>query len=224
MHVSMLGCFSCVSFFVTPCTEACQAPTYMKFSRQEYWSGLPFPSSGMNQYWYNLMDSSPYFFQIFLAFVFVLFVFFFFNPRPHPEYHVTFIHHVSWLTWTVSVSSVQFSSVQFSSVTQSYLTLCDPMNHSTPGLPVHHQLLGFTQTHVHWVTDAIQPSYHHSSLSPPAPSPSQHHGLFQSALHMRRPKYWSFSFSINLSNKHPGLISFRMDWLDLLEFLRLVLF
>ena len=117
MHVCMLSRFTCVWFFVTPCTAACQAPTYMKFSRQEYWSGLPFPSSGMNQYWYILMDSSPYFFQIFLAFVcFFLFFFFFFNPRPHPGYHVTFIHHVSWLTWTVSVSSVQFSSVQFSSV------------------------------------------------------------------------------------------------------------
>ena len=121
-------------------------------------------------------------------------------------------------------NSVQFSSVQFSSVTQSYLTLCDPKHRSTPGLPVHHQLPEFTQTHVHWVSDAIQPSYDHSSPSPPAPSPSQHHGLFQSVLHMRWPKYWSFSFSINLSNEHPGLISFRMDWLDLLEFLRLVLF
>ena len=68
---------------------------------------------------------------------------------------------------------------QFSSVTQSCLTLCDPMNRSTPGLPVHHQLLGFTQTHVHWVGDAIQPSHPMSSPSPPAPNPSQHHSLFQ---------------------------------------------
>ena len=70
-------------------------------------------------------------------------------------------------------------SVQFSSVTQSYLTLCDPMNRSTPGLPVHHQLPEFTQTHVHRVGDAIQPSHPRSSPSPPAPNPSQHQSLFQ---------------------------------------------
>ena len=70
-------------------------------------------------------------------------------------------------------------SVQFSSVAQSCPTLCDPMNLSTPGLPVHHQLLEFTQTHVHQVSDAIQPSHPLSSPSPPAPSPSQHQGLFQ---------------------------------------------
>ena len=72
-----------------------------------------------------------------------------------------------------------FSSVQFSSVTQLCPTLCDPMNRSTPGLPVHHQLLEFTQTHVHRVSDAIQPSYPLSSPSPPAPNPSQHQSLFQ---------------------------------------------
>ena len=87
---------------------------------------------------------------------------------------------------TVSVSDLwkwwnfrQLSSVQFSSVTQSCPTLCDPMNHSTPGLPVHHQLPEFTQTHAHWVSDAIQPSHPLSSPSPPAPNPSQHQGLFQ---------------------------------------------
>ena len=74
----------------------------------------------------------------------------------------------------------QFSiSVQFSSVAQSCPTLCDPMNCSTPGLPVHHQLPEFTQTHVHQVGDAIQPSHPLSSPSPPAPNPSQHQGLFQ---------------------------------------------
>jgi len=70
-------------------------------------------------------------------------------------------------------------SVQFSSVAHSCPTLCDPMNHSTPGLPVHHQLLEFTQTHVHRVSDAIQPSHPLSFPSPPAPNPSQHQGLFQ---------------------------------------------
>ena len=74
---------------------------------------------------------------------------------------------------------VLFSSVRFSSVAQSCLTLCDPMNHSLPGLPVHHQLPGFTQTHAHRVGDAIQPSHPLSSPSPPAPNPSQYQGLFQ---------------------------------------------
>ena len=71
------------------------------------------------------------------------------------------------------------ASFQFRWVAQSCPTLCDPMNHSTPGLPVHHQLLEFTWTHVHWVGDAIQPSHPLSSSSPPAPNPSQHQGLFQ---------------------------------------------
>ena len=72
-----------------------------------------------------------------------------------------------------------FSSLQFISVAQSCPTLCDPMNHSTPGLPVYHQLPEFTQTHVHRVSDVIQPSHPLSSPSPPAPNPSQHQGLFQ---------------------------------------------
>ena len=71
------------------------------------------------------------------------------------------------------------SSVQFSSVAQSCPTLCDPMNRSMPGLPVHHHLTEFTQTHVHWVCDAIQPSHPQSSPSPPAPNPSQNQSLFQ---------------------------------------------
>ena len=91
------------------------------------------------------------------------------------------------------------------------------MNHRTPGLPVHHQLPEFTQTHVHRVSDAIQPSHTLSSPSPPALNLSQHQGLFQwSALCIRWPKYWSFSFSISPSNEYSGLISFKIDWLDLL--------
>ena len=86
-----------------------------------------------------------------------------------------------------------------------------------PGLPVHHHLPEFTQTHVHRVSDAIQPSHPLSSPSPPAPNPSQHQSLYsESALRMRWPEYWSFSFSIIPFKEHPGLISFRMDWLDLL--------
>ena len=73
----------------------------------------------------------------------------------------------------------QIISIQFSSVTLSCLTLCEPVNHSTPGLPVHHQLLVFTQTHVHRVGDAIQPSHPLLSPSPPAPNPFQHQGIFQ---------------------------------------------
>ena len=105
---------------------------------------------------------------------------------------------------------------QLSSVAQSYPTLWDPMNCSTPGLPVHYQLPESTQSHAHWVSDAIQVSHPLSSPSPPALNLSQHQGLFKSALHIRWPKYWSFSFNISPSNEHPGLISFRMDWLDLL--------
>ena len=76
-------------------------------------------------------------------------------------------------------SCFSFISVQFSSITQSYPTLCEPMNRSTPGLPVHHHLLEFTQTHIHRVGDAIQPSHPLLSPSPPAPNPSQHQSLFQ---------------------------------------------
>ena len=99
-------------------------------------------------------------------------------------------------------------SVQFSSVAQSCPTLCNPMNCSTPGLPVHHQLLEFTQINVHRVSDAIQPS--HPLSSPSAFSLCQHQGR------IRWPKYWSLSFNISPSNEYSGLISFRMDWLDLL--------
>ena len=108
-------------------------------------------------------------------------------------------------------------SVQFSSVTQSCPTLWDAMNRSTPGLSVHHQLPEFTQSHVHRVSDAIQPSHPRLSPSPPTLNPSQHQSLSnESTLRMRWPKYWSFSFSIIPSNQHPGLISFSMDWVDFL--------
>ena len=108
-------------------------------------------------------------------------------------------------------------NIQFSLVTQSCLTLCHPMNCSTPGLHVHHQLPEFTQTHVHRVSDAIQPSHPLSSLLllPPIP-PSIKVFSNESTVRMRWQKYWSFSFSIIPSKEIPELIFFKMDWLDLL--------
>ena len=105
-------------------------------------------------------------------------------------------------------------SLQFSC---SVIYDCAPTDCNTPGLPVHHQLLKLTQTHVYWVGDAIQPSHPVSSPSLPAFNLSQHQCLFKwvSSLH-QVAKYWSYSFSISPSNEHPGFISFRMDWLDLL--------
>ena len=122
-----------------------------------------------------------------------------------------------------NLSSAVTQSVQFSSVTQSCLTLCNPMNCSTPGLPVHHQLPESTQTHAHRVGDAIQTSHVLSSPSPPVFNLSQHQGLFQwvNSLHevakvLEYSVFKVFSFSISPSNEHPGPISFSMDWLDLL--------
>ena len=109
-----------------------------------------------------------------------------------------------------------FRSDQIRSVAQSCPTLCDPMNRTTPGLPVHYQLPEFTQTHIHGVSDAIQPSHPLSSPPPPAFNLSQHQVFSnESALCIRWPRYWSFGFSISPSNEYSGLISFRIDWFDL---------
>ena len=118
---------------------------------------------------------------------------------------------------TLTGDGITSVSVQFSSVTQSCLTLCSPMDCSTPAFPVHHQLLEFAQTHVHLVSDAIQPSHPLSSPYPPAFSLSQHQGLFQgvSSLH-QVAKILEFQLHISPSNEYSGLISCRMDWLDLL--------
>ena len=94
------------------------------------------------------------------------------------------------------------------SVAKSCPTLCNPMEHSTPGLLVHHQLPEFTQTHVHRVNDAIQPSHPLLSPSPPALNLSQHVFANESALRIRWPKDWSFSFIISSSNEYSRLISF----------------
>ena len=104
-------------------------------------------------------------------------------------------------------------TVHFSSVTQSCLTYCNPMDCSTPGFPVHHQLQELTQTHVHGIGDTIQLFHPLSSPSPPAFNLSQHQGFSNESVLIRWPKYWNFSFNICPSNEHSGLISFRMNWL-----------
>ena len=149
--------------FATSWTIVCQALLSMGFPRQEYCSRWPFPSPGdlphpriepLYSAWQ--VDSLPLSFQGSLSV----------NINIYEYICIAYILFV-------------FTSVQFSSVTQSCPTLGDPMNQSTPGLPVHHQLPEFTQTHVHWVSDAIQPSHALLSPSPPAPNPSQHQSLFQ---------------------------------------------
>ena len=121
---------SCVRCFATPCTVAHQAPVTMRFSRQEYWSGLPYPTQG----------SLP-------------------TPEVKQACTVSFALQADSLLLSHWGSLWQLASVQFSSVLSLIcVRLCDPMNCSTPGLPVHHQLQEFTQIHVHRVSDTIQPS------------------------------------------------------------------
>ena len=144
------------------------------------------------------------------------------------EEEITYFWIIPWTEdpWWAMVHGVtkswtrlnRLSIAQFSSVRSlSLVRLCDPMNCSTPGLPIHHQLLEFTQTHFQRVSDAIQ-QLHLCCPLLLQPSIFQSIRVFsnESALCVRWPKYWSFSFNISPSNEHPGLISFRMDWLDLL--------
>ena len=116
----------------------------------------------------------------------------------------------------LGIPEMILSSVQFSSVAQSCQTLCDPMDCTMPGFPVHHQLPELTQTHVPWVGDAIQPLPSSVILFCLQSFPAS--GTFQMSqfFPIRWPKYWSFSFSISPSNEYSGLISFRIDWFDLL--------
>ena len=134
----------------TPWTVPRQAPVSVRFSRQEYCSGLPFPAPGGRTR----------------------------SPELQADSLQTELPGRPWATNLVS-DWFTFTPSQFSSVAQLCPTLCDPVNHSTPGLPVHHQLREFTQTHVHRVGDAIQPSHPLLSASPLAPNPSQHQSLFQ---------------------------------------------
>ena len=132
-----------------------------------------------------------------------------------PFYPLSFSSPHGFNLSSISLFFNQFShSVQFNSVTQSCPTLWESMDCSTPGIRVHHQLPEFTQTHVHWVSDTLQPL---SSPSVPTFNLSQHQGLFKwvSSLH-QVAKYWSFSFNISPSNEYSGLISFRISWFDLL--------
>ena len=139
---------SVVSKSTMPWTVARQAPLSMGFSRQEYWSGLPFLSPRASS-----------------------------QPRIKPESPVFL--SLAGRFFTAEPPGKPNHWIQIRSVAQSCPTLCDPMNRSTPGLPVHHQFEEFTQTHIHRVSDAIQPSHPPSSPSPPAPNPSQHQSLFQ---------------------------------------------
>ena len=127
-----------------------------------------------------------------------------------------------WTVCSINIESWLFfiysrDSVQFTSVAHSCLTLCDPMDYSVPVLPVYHQLPELTQTHGHW---SVMPSNHfilcRSLLLQPSIFPSIRGFSNESALCIRWPKYWSFSFSISPSNEYSGLVSFRMGWLDLL--------
>ena len=131
---------------------------------------------------------------------------------------MTFKDHQILLLWIRELKNLNNSNIaSVSSVTKSCLTLCDPMDCRTPGLPVHHQLPELTETYVHQVSDAIQPSHPLLSPSPPAFNLSQHQGLFQwvSSSH-QVAKVLEFQPDISPSNEYSGLISFRMDWLDLL--------
>ena len=118
---------------------------------------------------------------------------------------------------------MKIKSVEFSSVTQLCPTLCNILDCSMPGFPVHHQLPELAQTHVHWVSDAIQQFQSLSSPSPSALNLSQHQGLFQwvSSSH-QVAKYLNFSFSISPSSEYSGLISFMIDWFDLLAVQRIL--
>ena len=130
------------------------------------------------------------------------------------EQLLSFTPSRKWRSWLSVETGTADGGDKFSLVAQSCPTLCDPMDCSAPGLPVYHQLLEFTKTHVHWVGDAIQPSHPLSTPSPLTFNFSQPQGLFKRVSSW--PTFWSFSFNISPSHEYSGLISFRINWLDLL--------
>ena len=177
----MLNHFSCVQLCVTLWTVAHKAPLSMGLSKQEYWSGLPcppprdLPNTGIEPASLKPPALAGRLYTTSVTWEAHNSTSVYLNKKIYLNQILTDIEgHID--------NPLQYSrgpSVQFNSVTQSCLNLCDPMNRSMPGLPVHHQLPEFTQIHAHRVGDAIQPSHPLSSPSPPAPNPSQHQGLFQ---------------------------------------------
>ena len=163
LNSAVVQSLSCVWLCVTPWSSAHQFPCPSPFPR------VCSDSCPLNQWFYPNISSSV----IPCSFC----------PQSCPfsgSFRMNLLFESGGQSIGASASaSIQFSSVQFSSVAQSCPTLCDPMDCSTPGFPVHHQLPEFTQTHVHWVSDAIQPSHPLSSPSPTALFLSQHQGLFQ---------------------------------------------
>ena len=133
-------------------------------------------------------------------------------PDPGIQTRVCCIDRRALYSWAI----IRWDLYLCWSVTQSCLTLCDPMDHSTPGFPVHHHPPEFSQTHVHWVIPSNHLVLCHPLLLLLSIFPSIRVFSNESALHIRWTKYWSFSFSISPSNKYSGLISFKMHWLDLL--------
>ena len=190
MHFTLLllSRFNCIQLFATLWTIAHQAPQSMEFPRQEYWSGLPCPppedihDPGMEPASLTsllqlqagslpLVSPGKPLYKLYIL------------PKPKKmdldNKGGCACERKAWDIGGLMAFSALCCEPQFSSVAQSCSTLCDPMNHSTPGLPVHHQLPEFTQTHIHRVSDAIQPTHPLSSPFPPAASPSQHQSLFQ---------------------------------------------
>ena len=139
----------------------------------------------------------------------------FFGFPSHLGHHQA-LSRVPWATVSQELSVLCISSVQFSSVAQSCPTFCDPMNCSTPGFPVHHQLPELKLIPIKLVMPSNQLILCRSFLLPPSIFPRIRVFSNESVLCIRWPKYWSFSFSISSSNEYSGLISFRMDWLDVL--------
>ena len=167
--VCVLSRFSCVWLFATLWKVAHQTPLSMEFSRQEHWSGLPCPHQGG--------FPNPGIELCFLRLLHCRWILYCWATREAKKKKPT--RNDSNIREKEMQPSVQFSSVQFSSVTQSCPSPCEPMVCSTPSLPVHHHLSEFTQTHVHWVSDATPPSHPLSSPSPPAFTLSQHQDLFK---------------------------------------------